>query len=739
LASVKAYQYIASGGLQELGKSLLSNISLTRKAATANVEMGNAAKAGGEGVKTAGRAMNAIPWMLLISLVVELATAWYDVASGAAEARRQQDMYDKAKQDGQAQSEDIQDATRKAHEEQMFQLDQEIRRRIANGEDEKKLSKERAQREKEIAKNTKKSFDDQISAAEKLKDTLTAQVTSVPEKVMQLSRSKEGGYVEVANPARQNEQFRALEQQLATTFQTVENLKKAQGEFDKQLIESETKLLETDAAAKDYTVTIADNKGKLDKNIDTQKKFQTELEKTQRYISKSKQLMQELNEVQSAKAVTAQQGKVDSAINNLMAKLSNPKKDGGIVVDLGDVADDLADQFDAIEKLIIEKAELQKKSDKEATDFAISEARRKADEENKLALEKLEQDKKDKLAQEGLKAGSPEEKAILDDYAKKLEEVNADNASRTADAEAEVVIIKEKSAQKQLDIENQKNDEINKYNDDLNAKLQENANKYNEQQQENADKFTEQQLETYDAINEAVKFSADLFIRQSQRKVEALDKEIDMAQKTYEHLQTLAENGNIAASQSLAEQQKIITEKERQRAKQLKRQERIKLAQSVYETYNSKLQAGSQNPLGETIRDATLLSQFIASLPSFEKGTEDTGINGKGVDGKGGKLSILHPHERVVPKHINEKLNGISNEELGKLAINYQNRIVQSAENLSEQPQLLISKLDELNDTIKNKPVTNIELGEITTSMMEIVQSTKKNHTVVYNRYKIRK
>ena len=44
-----------------------------------------------------------------------------------------------------------------------------------------------------------------------------------------------------------------------------------------------------------------------------------------------------------------------------------------------------------------------------------------------------------------------------------------------------------------------------------------------------------------------------------------------------------------------------------------------------------------------------------------------------------------------------------------------------------------------LKDVVKNKPETNIELGEITTSLMEVVKTTKKGTSTTYNRFKIRK
>jgi hypothetical protein len=137
-----------------------------------------------------------------------------------------------------------------------------------------------------------------------------------------------------------------------------------------------------------------------------------------------------------------------------------------------------------------------------------------------------------------------------------------------------------------------------------------------------------------------------------------------------------------------------------------------------------------------------LLQQFIASLPTFYDGTEDTGKNGNGIDGKGGFHAVLHPNERVIPKSLNEQIGGLSNEALAKMANEYQNgKIIRSNSQIgsSFDTAILVSKMDELTNAIKSKPETNIGIGEITQSVMEIVKSTKQGNTTTYNRYKVRR
>lgn len=125
----------------------------------------------------------------------------------------------------------------------------------------------------------------------------------------------------------------------------------------------------------------------------------------------------------------------------------------------------------------------------------------------------------------------------------------------------------------------------------------------------------------------------------------------------------------------------------------------------------------------------------------FYDGTEDTGTNGKGVDGRGGFHAVLHPNERVVPKSLNEQIGSMSNEQLAKLAQEYQNGrlVAKNNANSSLEMAVLVNEMRDLKEVIKNKPETNIALGEITQSAMQIVESKRTGNTTIYNRFRVSK
>jgi hypothetical protein len=358
------------------------------------------------------------------------------------------------------------------------------------------------------------------------------------------------------------------------------------------------------------------------------------------------------------------------------------------------------------QNLDAKKAELAEKQ-KARNEKAAADAKKKAEDEKKLQEKAIEDKKKadEELAQLAADFKAEAKKRRDDEQADIQKGYEADRATKNK------VMADLKAAQEKADKEEEE------------ARLK--------RMQENLKKQ-----------EEFVKMASDYFTKASEKKIAQIDKETSAAEKQMETLKTLAENGNINAKESLAEQQRIINEANARKEKELKRQQRIKLAESVYSTYTAKVASGSEHPLLDTIKDTMLLQQFIGSLPTFFDGTEDTGKNGNGIDGKGGFHAVLHPHERVIPRSLNEQIGSLSNEALAKMANEYQNgKLMRSNSQMGSalETALLINELKDLKDTIKMKPETNIGIGEITQSVLEIVKSTKQGNTTTYNRYKVRK
>ena len=454
-----------------------------------------------------------------------------------------------------------------------------------------------------------------------------------------------------------------------------------------------------------------------DKKKDKEKEYNTEFKKTNGYISDQIKLLQDLKKIEQDRNLINQQKGIDAEFN---AQMKNIEETG---------------KFDAdqLNKLIQEKIETETRYIKQRSEFAKQSLLDKYEFEKSARLQALN-DERDALIKKA-KGNKKALKTIEANYIIELKELQDDEIDRVIDNDLKI----EK-------LEKDKNNKILKIKED-GYKSQEGLlikfnKKVDDYQKEQDKKQIEAEKKKQQTIKQVVKQSADYFVKQSNRKIEQINKEVNKAQEQYDYFKQLASDGNLDAKDSLAEQQKIINEANKKKLQEEKRQQRIRLAESVFSTYSSKVESNSPNPLAETIRDTTLLMQFINSIPAFYDGTEDTGATGKGVDGRGGFHAVLHPNERVLPKSLNQQIGDLSNEELTRLAVDYKNgRVIEGASQTSSAMDLaiLVNELSDIKRTIENKPETNIELGQITQSMMEVVKSTKKGNTIVYNRYKIKK
>jgi len=243
-------------------------------------------------------------------------------------------------------------------------------------------------------------------------------------------------------------------------------------------------------------------------------------------------------------------------------------------------------------------------------------------------------------------------------------------------------------------------------------------------------------------LNNITKLTADYFIEQSNRKIAQIELEKQQHEKAYSLYSDLAKNGNIQAKESLALENQQIVEANKKKQAELKKQAMWKLIEGGVSAYAKN--AGDpnvKNPVMKTFSDITLLTQLLKTLPSFEVGTENTGTNGQGIDGRGGFHAILHPNERVLTKEQNQLIGNVSNEDLA-LTMNKINsgELVKLKEGATSsvgnwQNMALISEIQDLKNIIKNKPDFKIEAGEIIQGAMSIVETKTTKNSIYSNRY----
>ena len=757
--AIQVSNWVTSGGFKQLGMSILQAIPGTRAYTLAQLQAARANAAAGTSAKVAGNAMKTIPWVAIISGLVELYNWWSNVASAAAQARRQADLYKAAKEKADTKGSDIVESEKAKVDENLRLLDLELRKRRAAGESQKKLDIERATRETAIYANSKKEYDATITRVEmQIKNTksLIAQQKKQKAETNQIRMGAQG-----AGHIGENLLF-SNEKSLQANELLLAKLKSSKGEFTKALDEAQVKQLEAHINQEDYNVVIDKTNEKVPKLTKLTEDLGNANDKVaisysgiNDYLTETVALTRELNKIYEDREIAKVTKEIEDVTEAAKKKLSKENTNVVMGVTIKATSEENDDKTNAqieednLKTLTSANTELNRKI-KERTDLLIKQAEVDSQTvKNKLIADdaKAQQDEIDKLIAERDKflLERPEDAIEINKkYDEQLVKLAVENKERTVDLNTKLLIEDEKliDAKKGL-LEKNVQDTENANQEILDAKTKSNqaVAKVENEEQKKIDDKRKQRLADEKAIVDEI---TDYFIRGSEKKIAQADKEISALEKNQTFLEDLAKSGNINASQSLAENNRLIAEANKAKEKELKRIEMIKLASSVYSTYNKNLEKGSENPLADTIKDVALLQAFIRTIPTFEAGTEDTGTHGQGVDGRGGFKAILHPNERVIPKSLNDQLKGFSNAELTKLAVEYKNgKVVNKFQ--SEQMQsslefsLLLSKVDNLNKTIENKPETNIELGEITSSIMEIIQSTKKGNKTVYNRFKIRK
>ena len=525
--------------------------------------------------------------------------------------------------------------------------------------------------------------------------------------------------------------------QRAIDKKTAENEAKAEkerqrGEARLKEIQKEKEALATVAAGE--SVLALSNQKVTSTNTSVSKstsEVTTTFEELNVELSRAVELMQTLAEQRQTQEIRAQQEAIDYALTEEIKRI-----EAG-----GDA------QVDALEKIVVDRFEMEKQFAKERLLYDLEQiklnyeaqkaARQKALDDEKKELEDAA--KKELKGAKGLQAKLDE---INANYQVRQSELNKQEATLYGDMVLERMVKEGEYSEQVIQITEAQGDEINRINDAVFEAQIKRAESLKDKQEDVSKKEIESLKRTEEEKRAIIKATADFFEQNSKKRVQQLDEEIKAAEKQYDVLQGLAQQGNINAQQSLAEQQRIIDEANMKKEREQKRQQRIRLAESVYSTYSQKVEAGSKNPLAETIRDTTLLQQFIASLPTFLDGTEDTGMNGRGIDGKGGFHAVLHPNERVIPKDLNEQIGSLSNVQLAKVAQEYQNgRLMEGARQSASALEfaLLVNEVKDLKQVIKDKPETNIGIGEITQSLVEVVEKRVRGNSVTYNRFKVRK
>jgi hypothetical protein len=666
-----------------------------------------------KGADAAMKAFNATtkanPIGLLVTLLATAVTAFFAFRDSASEAEKAQQRLNDSIKAGEEQGKRAASTFRAVTDERFKAIEDEAKRRRLAGEDAAKVDKWVLEQKKALQEQENDFIDFNIKKREQQTQATIennkAEIASLDEKIKKQEQRLTGSIRDGERVIVQNQiqslkrQQKALETSSMMSLRNFEsykaNLLKSRDQLNSEILSSSEEVVNADKEANDRLKAAA---LKRQQELDLLRKRAEDLEDARiedEYKRKEQQLRRAFErEMQAIKG--------NSEVEKRLRKELELKFNNDIL-------------------------ELQK--DRHAKSLKLVEDALAAVDKKYEDADKKRQDDDEKMYQMEVKAAE-----------KRTKQAESENLDKISD-------------QKQFDIEEQKRLiahlkemlAIQKaYGKDAEALDTEIQIKKAEKQLETMEKETTAVKDNSEVQKKIIDEVTNYAIKKTDERIAAIDKEIAAAQRQAEFYEKLAAEGNITAEQSLLEQQKIIDEAEKEREQLERRKQQIQLISAGVSTYQSKVAAGDQSPLLNTIKDITLLTQFLSNLPAFFEGTEDTGQGG-GIDGKGGFHAVLHPHERVIPASENAKLKGLSNTELADVGMKYKNgQLVDFRARLGMQDKrqtndLLLKEIKELKEVISNQPQTDWNIGEVTQESFNLIKRTVNKNTVVYNKFRMKK
>jgi hypothetical protein len=214
------------------------------------------------------------------------------------------------------------------------------------------------------------------------------------------------------------------------------------------------------------------------------------------------------------------------------------------------------------------------------------------------------------------------------------------------------------------------------------------------------DAFKKQQEAKNELLEKAEEVLENQIRKQSEKRIAAIDGELEQNQKRIEEINQAIQDGNEEAKESLAIEEKRAVELEAKKEKERKKALKLEAGIAILKAFGE-----NDGDLGKTIGDTTALIAFINSLPSFFDGTEDTGGASSPLDSNGGRLTMLHDNERVMTAEQNKKLGGISNDDLADLGAMHGKGLNDGGVTINKaNDDRLISEIRDMKNVIKSMP-----------------------------------
>jgi hypothetical protein len=292
-----------------------------------------------------------------------------------------------------------------------------------------------------------------------------------------------------------------------------------------------------------------------------------------------------------------------------------------------------------------------------------------------------------------------------------------------------------------IELESVENNEVAKYRLILEAE---------QQIREIQDKQLEREKEFNKKLRDFSRQTADEIINQlkrvSEERESEFDERIDAERRLQDQLAEQANAGNIQAQQSILASQQAEQKATIAKQKEQQKQQRLDEINILMKAIQQNVDNGDSIPvaLGKAGSQVGLVKAFVkvfGNIKGFFEGTEGTlaDENTPLKSGKDGHLIWADGNEKIMKGDYVKKLASAGltkTSDIVSSAIMYQNIATKGTQvGYSIDLGSVVSKLDELQKTIKNKPETTISPLIIEGMAKGVVESHKQGNVTRLNKY----
>jgi len=428
-----------------------------------------------------------------------------------------------------------------------------------------------------------------------------------------------------------NQQAESMSKRVGVTPQSMElmyNRIKANSDAQKENTETiksnNEELAKAEKRLLNYDIAVEVDTKTTKKDTEAKKQFNTEIEYTNDYISQQIELLKELQDLENQRLSDLQQQNINDVYANMMKR----------VTETGQL------EVDELERLINEKTAQDIKYLEAKTNAEIAQLEFVYQAEKKIRKDNLDAKYKDLLSQENLPA--EKRKEIEANYQKALTDLDNEEQKRYEDVQAKKVIIAKKSKKEVTEIEKKGNEEINQMNDaliDAQIEYYKTENELAEKQAKEKAKREAEQLQVFQQIQEAI---TDFLKQQIDQRIALLQKESDFAKSQQDYLQGLAQQGNIFAKDSIAEQIQIQRDAQEEQMRLEKQKQNLEMISTGLKTFEGEISKGKSpaEALATTLVTTKTLVGLLSNLNFFAKGTDNAPEGYAVTDEQGAELHL---------------------------------------------------------------------------------------------------